>query len=251
MVRKHRSGFTLVELLVVIGIIAVLISILLPALNKARESARSVSCLSQLRQIGLATATYVSENNGYLFPCFYADTVSGAPPGTVALYVEDILKPYLPSREIVNSNTASNSSVWRCPDSIDTVQFPLTYGFNENVNVYYGYTGGVPWRQLKRISQIRRSAETVQAGDASQNSGAFTTGGWLGLTDTADVDTVDANANKYIEELWGYDNSDNPGVYRLRWRHLNNTSVNVLFLDGHASSMRLKTLQYKNFATGY
>lgn len=66
--RCSRSAFTLVELLVVIGIIAVLVAILLPALNRARESANRVSCLSNLRQIGNAFFMYTGENHGW-FPC--------------------------------------------------------------------------------------------------------------------------------------------------------------------------------------
>lgn len=67
---RRKSAFTLVELLVVIGIIAVLISILLPALNKARRASRTTSCLSNIRQLVMAEIQYVNDNKGKFSPYF-------------------------------------------------------------------------------------------------------------------------------------------------------------------------------------
>src|SRR5215213_2700135 len=70
---RRRRGFTLVELLVVIGIIAVLMSILLPSLSRARQQARSVQCAAALKQFGAAQMLYVAESKGWCVPIKSAD----------------------------------------------------------------------------------------------------------------------------------------------------------------------------------
>jgi prepilin-type N-terminal cleavage/methylation domain-containing protein/prepilin-type processing-associated H-X9-DG protein len=80
MPRTRSNGFTLVELLVVIGIIALLISILLPALNRARDSANTIKCESNLKSIGEGLLQYVSENH-FTFPASYTYQYMTLMPG--------------------------------------------------------------------------------------------------------------------------------------------------------------------------
>ena len=95
-------GFTLIELLVVIAIIGLLASMLLPGLARSKESARSVKCMSNLRQIGLALKMCVHDNQD-IFPIMDNQLLPPAPP------------PLNPTPQTVLSNYVGNSNIWQCP----------------------------------------------------------------------------------------------------------------------------------------
>jgi prepilin-type N-terminal cleavage/methylation domain-containing protein/prepilin-type processing-associated H-X9-DG protein len=124
---RTERGFTLVELLVVIGIIALLISILLPALNKARESAKTLQCLSNLRQIGMAHAAYVADARGYVLPTGYIR--NGNSSWTLWTVILSKGK-YLPMPGVKTTDGAHTQSVYFCPggsfDTTTAVQSPAT-----------------------------------------------------------------------------------------------------------------------------
>ena len=115
---KRRNGFTLVELLVVIGIIALLISILLPALSKARKAAVNVKCLANLHQLALAYSQYVIINHG-------KSLVYNNQNGTDPAYFmwQEQLRPYYGRATNPGTYEDTASNVRLCPAASD-LEFP-------------------------------------------------------------------------------------------------------------------------------
>jgi len=144
--RTRSRGFTLVELLVVIGIIALLISILLPSLQSARRQANMVKCASNLRQIGLAVQFYVEEYKGIMPPAVIspgADLANKQPDerrwyDLIAKYVSPQVKAYTDIGKI-----RENSVIWGCPEW-SRIAYGSLDGANDDVRPGYAMSYYTP-----------------------------------------------------------------------------------------------------------
>jgi len=221
--RRAPGGFTLVELLVVIGIIAMLIGILLPALNRARQSAISAQCESNLRQISNGVFMYVGDAKGKMVP--YSASI-GTPAATV--YWPQIILPYL--------NNAQ--AVWICKNfpqydnaSLSTLN-ASDYGINLDhvASSINGTPIPVSMASFRGTSHILLLADTQYSVPlhAKYGTSSFTAGFLRTYSppDQAAITPATA-ASTYLQTTAGMD-----------FRHTGH--ANVVYLDGHVGPVTQK-----------
>lgn len=165
---SRRKAFTLIELLVVISIIALLVAILLPALAAARRTANATACMSNLRQLGVATHSYAAESGDYL-PALYDGRRSGVAKERFVWNVLD------------NHNQGNLHEIYKygCPESRPKIEAIADYDTNGEYGVYgynsylgyYTSTGVVPttWSYgygVSRISDIENPSGKHLAADS-------------------------------------------------------------------------------------
>lgn len=192
--RAALKGFTLVELLVVIGIIAVLVGILLPALGRARNTARQVKCLSNLRQLGMAELAYTTDNEGE-FP-------GSSPIGSTAaedwIYWQQYRIAQIASSSLAHylNVTTADAPVLICPsDDIsyravtnDAANGPYHFSYVMNVwmssNSNFSAMGTA--RRCDRVTQVVNPSEKIMMFEEDQatiddGNGGIWTGSYVNL----------------------------------------------------------------------
>lgn len=215
--RHSKKRFTLIELLVVIAIIAILAAMLLPALSKAREKARAISCVSNLRQLGITVALYIDDYAAYVPTCVAVTASSRR-------FWNQLLMQYDPQLSI-----DERKSLLYCPNT----------GFCETASIRRYYTGygymrwGVgAWRANGQSSfKIASYGSTFPPAIPSF------------LTRPVDTAVLCDNHNTTTPE-WGYYYVSNVSSFSgstFRGRHQNRE--NVLCADGHVTSKDASLLE--------
>lgn len=260
---RRRSAFTLVELLVVVGIIAVLLGILLPSLGGVRVRARQTRCLANLRTIGQAAAMYVAEHRGYTVPGYSGWTQSSAPwlPGTPP---PDYDPAVVPARKWWHNNWAfrtylgvktpknSNPEGGRyplglmCPDAPMSFDRATTEGATLNNSYGMNYTAfpgtgtsaaarrlAPHYTQCWKANEVVSPAEKIFFADGTSeglNVGTQTTG--------------KPNATMlYFDTYYGGERHEGPDWGgAVAYRHFK--GANVMYYDGHAGWAGMDRLRF-------
>ena len=205
-----RKGFTLIELLVVIAIIAILASMLLPALKNARNQAQGIICIGNLGQMYTATSIYTMDFNDCLPGS--ADPLAAWHTARLSLDTNDYIKgykmrcPLYPWRDNADYNT----------DYVNTKNYlACEYGVNAWVWCYFYWIGGsiVKTMKLNEISEPSRVGMWV---DGGWSDGLHRPGAWLWTAG-------------------GYSSLTDPAIYPVSKWHGN--GLNIVSFDGHAAQM--------------
>ncbi len=163
-----RNGFTLIELLVVISIIAILLALLLPALSIVREAARTITCVNNIRQVGLGILAYTGENDGaFPPPTFTYDPYIWSVAIGQALELPDV------NRAIWYGSgqrpPKSALQIYYCPSATPTGPTASMYYFNNGTWGDYGINSWGTYNsttlKTKSIGQLKHSSEFIIAGD--------------------------------------------------------------------------------------
>jgi prepilin-type N-terminal cleavage/methylation domain-containing protein/prepilin-type processing-associated H-X9-DG protein len=224
---KTRKGFTLVELLVVIGIIALLIAILMPALSRAREQTQRVSCLSNQRQLGMALMMYVNENKG----SFPFAAVGALPEDWIYWHAgrdrhQAPLVKYHGGKFI--------DKLYQCPSDVvenrRTMTPGLDFSYTVNWNVFFYPGRGMPRTiyppKISKIVQASRKIIMIDESWETIDDGCWAPENWF-------QDTQNMLSIRHDKQAEKTKNLNPQDVLRAG-------RGNVLFADGHADFIARK-----------